>query len=637
MNKLLDMMSVSGTIALLVVGGCLLLLALFFFLFRKLKKIKRDNQDKEKYLQKLAGELQQKESLQQKAFAVISNVEDSSQRLGELVDEIARLYPFQFLALVFRDCVSDESMEFQHPHPLFAPGALLEYFERKRSHQPDSQPPAHPERGWEQELGESWLGKELLSPTLFCPLGRVAVWQGVLIFSLPEENLKSAEKDLQHLASVFEALLSYRNMHGEIGLRTEEVNTVFLFLNETTAFAYLDKLLDSIFTFYKDTYAPANVTLLLEDEEGEPLVRNGQPLAEELLLELIPAVRRELEKGRPMVYAPDRYSLVKKFSPQHSTEAVQALLVVPLRSFNKNFGYIVFESATPNPFKTYTLNSLVRLTEIGAFVLRLLLHFQSELNKRFAEIKAAENITGECRLQIAQLQAGLEEKERVIRDMSDFNSIFTISSNIRQNLASLKGFIQMVETNLRNAAPKAHDPVLFRNCLVEAEKIERQVQKFELTRILTDPDFVYRRTPTQLGGLFENVFGGIRSKAVMKKLELELRLQQSTEHAPIDREITGLVLKLFMDRLLDFLSQGKMVVAATPRGVDMDLTVSFTPSDPARLAALPGIEVEVRKDFHFLTLRRAVQGQGGEVSLSLPERKALQVQVILPGNEEVPA
>ena len=637
MSRLTAVMSSSGTIALLVVIGCLLLLALFMFLFRKLKRINRENQEKEQYLKKLAGELEHKEALQQKAIAVISNVEESSGRIGELFNEICQLYPFQYVALVSRDCVTGETLEFQHPQPLFAPGALLEHVERKISQPADAPGLTHPEAGWEKELGDAWLGQEPLSPAFLCPLGHVAVWQGALLFCLSAEDLASAENELRRLASVFEALLSYRNMHAEIGLRAEEANTVFLFLTEITEFTYLDKLLDSVFNFFKDTYAPANVSLLLEDEEGEPLFRNGQALAEDLILEVIPAVRRELEKGRQMVYAPDRYSLVKKFSPQHPAESVQALLVIPLRSFNRNFGYVVFESATPNPFKTYTLNSLVRLTEIGSFVLRMLLHFQSDLNKRFAEIKAVEKTAEESRQQIGQLRAELEEKGRVIRDMSDFNSIFAVSSNIKQNLASLKGFILMLESSLKVSAPRAHDPMLFRNCLVEADKIERHVQKFELTRILTDSDFVYKTTPVELGSLLESVCGATRSKAVMKKVELELQVQNIKEQAPLDREITGLVLRLFMERLLDFLSQGKLKVAATPRGLDTEVTVSFMPGDPGRLAALPGIEAEVKKDFHFLTLRRAMQGQGGEVRLTLPDEKGLQVQVLLPGREEVPA
>ena len=207
-----------------------------------------------------------------------------------------------------------------------------------------------------------------------------------MVFCLPAAELDRRERELHRIGKLFEALVSYRLLQSEIAFRTEEANVVSLFLTEIATFAAIDKLFDAMFDYFRDTYPQTSVSILLE-QEGGLRVRKGTLIEESLVLQLVPKARQELENGRQMLYGPDPLGLVKKYALPYPPSELKAMLIVPLVTFHQIFGYIVFESRSPNPFRTGTLSTIIRLAEIGSFVLRKMIFFQEEIGKRTAEIE----------------------------------------------------------------------------------------------------------------------------------------------------------------------------------------------------------------------------------------------------------
>lgn len=607
-----------------VLGGCLVLLVLVAFLFRKLYLFDREVKAKEQSLQGLAAELAFKEQLQDKAFGVIAEVESAVPQLQDLLDFFVRHLKMGYAGIFCPECNGGEGLVLQVPVPAVMPERFLEWLPQRLSPAAGGTPaPFRIGTGENPEFVNPDGGLPA-QPALIFPLFPRGTPSGAMVFCLPAAELDRREKELHRIGKLFEALVSYRLLQGEIAFRTEEANVVSVFLTEIATFAALDNLFDAMFDYFRDTYSQTSVTILLE-QEGELRVRNGVLIEEELVLQLVPKARQELERGRQILYGPDPLGLVKKYALPYPPSELKAILIVPLVTFHQIFGYIVFESRTPNPFRTGTLSTIIRLAEIGSFVLRKMIFFQEEIGKRSAEVERLQQ-----ELSIARRM--LEENELVLREVTNYNAIFHLTQAVRMNVTSLRGFLQLGEDNFKTTSPAAYDPVFFRNCSGELDKIEKSVQKLELSRIITDGDFVFKTGHADAREFFTRVFQTIRTKAVLKKIELETRFDTRLQRLRIDPDVTALAMQQFLERLLDFASAGRLQAVGVAKEDQVELLVRFQPGDSAGRAPVASTGLpDLQRDFHHVLVSRTIVRQGGRMELQADAGRGFLFRLTFPG------
>lgn len=607
-----------------VMGGCVVLLVLVAFLFRKLYRFDREVKAKELSLQRLDAELTFKEQLQDKAFSLIADVENAVPQLQDLLDFFLRHLKMGYAGLFCPECNGGEGLVLQAPVPAIVPEKFLEWLPQRLS--PAAGGNMAPFRIGTGENPDfvNPNGGLPAQPALVFPLFPRNTPAGAMVFCLPAAELDRREKELHRIGKLFEALISYRLLQGEIAFRTEEANVVSLFLTEIATFAAIDKLFDAMFDYFRDTYPQTSVSILLE-QDGSLQVRKGALIEKSLVLELVPKARQELERGRQMLYGPDPIGLVKKYALPYPPSELKAILIVPLVTFHQIFGYIVFESRTPNPFRSGTLSTIIRLAEIGSFVLRKMIFFEEEIGKKTAEIDRLQQDLGVARRM-------LEENQLVLREVTNYNAIFTLTQAVRINVTSLRGFLQLGEDNLKTTSPSAYDPVFFRNCSGELDKIERSTQKLELTRIITDGEFVFKTGHVDAKEFLTRIFQAIRTKAVLKKIELETHFDTRLQRLRIDPDVTALVMQHFLERLLDFFSAGKLQAVGVAKEDQMELLVRFQPGDgagrpPVTVAGLP----DLQRDFHYVLASRAITRQGGQMDLQVTAERGFLFRVAFPG------
>jgi hypothetical protein len=326
----------------LVMGGCILLLVLVFFLFRKLYRFDREVKAKEQKLKLLDEELTFKEHLQDKAIGIIADLEHTANQLEDLLSFLIAQFKLGFAGLICTECDGGQGIIIQLPVPALLPDKFLEWL-RERLSPAAGGTPAPFRLGTDESPGFlDPSGGLPAQPALIFPLFPRGVNSGGLIFCLPAAELDRREKELLRIGKLVEALVAYRMLLGEIAFRTEEANVVSMFLTEIASFAATDQLLDSMFDYLRDNYPQTNITLLLEEADETARVQKGALIEAELVLQLIPKARQELERGRQMLYAPDQVSLMRKYALSHPPREIQAILIVPLVTFNQIFGYITF-------------------------------------------------------------------------------------------------------------------------------------------------------------------------------------------------------------------------------------------------------------------------------------------------------
>jgi hypothetical protein len=607
-----------------VTGGCVVLLVLVAFLFRKLYRFDREVKAKEQSLQRLDAELSFKEQLQDKAFGIIAEVENAHPQLQDLLDFFFRQLKMGYVGIFCPECNGGEGLVLQVPVPAVMPEKFLEWLRHRLS--PAFGGTLAPFRIGTGENPEfvNPEGGLPAQPALVFPLLPRGTPTGAMIFCLPAAELDRREKELHRIGKLYEALISYRLLQSEIAFRTEEANVVSLFLTEIATFAAIDNLFDAMYDYFRDTYPQAGVTILLE-EDGNLKVRKGALIEEEIVFQLVPKARQELERGRQMLYGADPLGLVKKYQLPYLPHELKAILIVPLVTFHQIFGYIVFESRTPNPFRSGTLSTIIRLAEIGSFVLRKMIFFQEEIGQRTAEI---ERLQGE----LAAARRSLEENELVLREVTNYNAIFTLTQGVRMNVTSLKGFLQLGENNFKATSPASYDPVFFRNCYGELEKIEKGAQKLELSRIITDREFAFKTGDVDATEFLTRIFQSVRTKAVLKRIEVDTRFDTRLQRLRIDPEVTAMVLQQFLERLLDFASAGKLQSVGVAKEDRVELLVKFQPGDgsgraPAAAAGMP----DLRRDFHHILASRVIARQGGQMDLEVTAERGFLFRLTFPG------
>jgi len=220
----------------------------------------------------------------------------------------------------------------------------------------------------------------------------------------------------------------------------------------------------------------------------------------------------------------------------------------------------------------------------------------------------------------------------VLREVTDYNAIFSVTQAVRMNVTSLRGFLQLGEAQFKTASPAACDPVFFRNCCGELDKIEKGAQKLELSRIITDREFAFKAGDADAMEFLARVFQAVRAKAVLKKVEVETRFDTRMQRLRIDPDVTGMVLQQFLERLLDFAAAGKMQAVGVAKEGQVELLVRFQPGEgagraPAAAAGMP----DLQRDFHHILISRAVTRQGGRMDLEVTAERGFLFRLVFPG------
>ncbi len=618
------MLAVSNWIPWMLALLVLAMAALANYLERKRREADRRNQVAAKTIGDLTVELSFRETLYEQACAIICDVDRAARRMPEAFDELGRILKLPYAAFVLRDSATGQVLNHQFPSPRLDAAQLTERILNQAG--PVMEGRLEPVRlpvGWENGMTTE-AGTEVFQSMILYPISHAGETVGGVLLPLTVEELDRREKDLARIGRIVEALFTYRALQNELARRSEEADTVSAFLSEIAVFAALDKVMEAFFRYLQETYPETNVTLLLEEPDGGIAVRHGEMLEQPLILSLLPSARQELERGKQLLYAPDAFALMKKYSLPSPPKRLQSVLVIPLVTFKHIYGYIVLESTRTQVFHAASLSTLLRLVEMGSFVLRKTLYYQGELDKLNAEISRLEQIGSRQAIQVSEL-------EMALREATEFNTVYAVGQSIRVHLASLRGFVQMLEDGVKRSMRDAYDPLLFRNCVVEIEKIERSLQKLEFTRVITERDYPFKIQPVALVPLLDNVFAAIRSKTVAKSVEIDAKFDVRLGPVMLDEELTTLGLRLFIDRLLDFVSGGKLQAVCLAReNAAPELMIRFNHAQGGRINRDKLATFDVARDFQFVLLNRLIARQSGQLDFELTENGGFLLRVVFP-------
>jgi len=617
-------LAMSGMIPWILAFFGVALAVLVGWLERKRRETERRQQAAEKQVGELTVELSFREALYDQACAIISDVDRAARRLPEAFDEMGRILRLPYAAFVLRDSATGQVLEHQYPAARLEANQLAERILSQAGPTPEAVPePVRLPTGWENGLTLD-EGKDVFQSVTLCPIVHAGETVGGVLLALPADAIDRREKDLVRIGKIVETLFTYRTLQNELARRSEEADTVSAFLSEIAVFAALDKVMEAFHRYLQETYPNANVALLLETPDGGIEVRHGDMLEQPLILSLLPSARQELEKGKQLLYAPDAFALMKKYPLPSPPKKLQSVLVIPLVTFKHIYGYVVLESTQPQLFHAASLSTLLRLVEMGSFVLRKTLYYQGELDKLTAEINRLNQAGSRQAIQVSEL-------EMALREATEFNTVYAVGQSIRVHLASLRGFVQMLEDGVKRSLRDAYDPLLFRNCVVEIEKVERSLQKLELTRVITDRDYPLKIQPMALMPALDSVFVAIRSKTVAKSVEIDARFDARLGQVMLDEELTLLGLRLFLDRLLDFVSGGKLqAVCLVRENAAPELMIRFNPPTGARGNKDKLVAFDVARDFHFVLLNRLIARQRGQLDFELTDAGGFLLRIVFP-------
>ncbi|GEM_PF-1197312 len=617
-------LAMSGMIPWILAFVVMGLAVLAGWLERKRREMERRQQATEKQIGELTVELSFREALYDQSCAIISDVDRATRRLPEVFDEMGRILRLPYAAFVLRDSVTGQVLDHQYPADRLDAARLVERILSQAGPVPEAAPePVRLPIGWESGLTLE-EGKDVFQSVTLYPIVHAGETVGGVLLALPSDAIERRERDLVRIGKIVETLFAYRTLQNELARRSEEADTVSAFLSEIAVFAALDKVMEAFHRYLQETYPNATVTLLLETTDGGIEVRHGDMLEQPLILSLLPSVRQELEKGKQLLYASDAFALMKKYPLPSPPKNVQSVLVIPLVTFKHIFGYVVLESTQPQLFHAASLSTLLRLVEMGSFVLRKTLYYQGEMDKLNAEINRLSQAGSRQAIQLSEL-------EMALREATEFNTVYAVGQSIRVHLASLRGFVQMLEDGVKRSLRDAYDPLLFRNCVVEIEKVERSLQKLDLTRVITDRDYPLKIQPVALMSALDSVFVAIRSKTVAKSVEIDARFDARLGQVMLDEELTLLGLRLFLDRLLDFVSGGKLqAVGLAHENAAPELMIRFSPPTGARSNKDKLAAFDVARDFHFVLLNRLIARQRGQLDFELTDAGGFLLRIVFP-------
>ena len=610
----------------IALGGCVVLFILILIVFRKNARTVTELSAREDALQSLESELTFKENFQQQVSGVMADIENSSKHLTILFQELCRMFDFRFGFFGYVDDYAPKPLTNQYPDTWVVAEGL---FPRIRSL-------------LNQAQGRNWSELQVLTDEEVDQLGPVVPEHaesmvlmpfmhrgkllGGLLMAMDQSVFERRQGDIHQLWLTLDALVSYLVLRDEIAYRIEESNILSLFLTEISAANDPESLFNKIHTFFEDNYSQQNITLLLRDDEGHSYAKRGYLVDEKSVHKLLPWSMQQISKGQLVLYAPDSNSFVHKYHFREAPSDLKSIMILPLVAMGRVMGFVVFESFDAHPFKLTTLNSLVRISELISFILQKVVFFQEQLDLRKSE-------KDEIKVLLDQSIDKIRENEKIIQEFSSFNSVFSLAQSVKSHLTTLRGFVDLLQENIQQKAPVANDPILFRNCQVEVDKIERSIQKFELVRIITDPDFMFRSEEVNASELLDRVILSIRTKSLMKKAELEIKFDPRSSTLILDPDLTFLALQQFMERLLDYMSGGKIqALSVLKTGLMQILFKYIPPENGAGNKLWERLRDDFREDFSFILVSKVIQKQGGEINLEFFVERGFLLRISFPEN-----
>ncbi|MBP7864765.1 MAG: HAMP domain-containing histidine kinase [Acidobacteria bacterium] len=604
----------------------LILLVLVILVFRRLFQLRHEVKDKKEFLTRLEDEIRLKENIQIRAFAAIAEIEEAAPRLRDLFTDIGGILKVRTGILVFRDTVTGILNCYAFPEERALPEKLFSWLESMFSQGRKTVPiPYHPEPSDLKDCFQDIEPDDLKLASALPIFQRGILVGGTLFFSSSAEEIDRRKNDFCRVNEIFAAIVSYRSLQNEIAQSVEEANTVSSFLAKIVVLNDMERMFDAIYEFFRDNYSQSSVSILLLDQNLATFPKKGLPIEEKLLGQLIPLATEEFRQGHHILYFPDQNSLAKRFSSLPKPENIQSMLIAPLMVFSEVFGFVVFESKKLNPFKVNRLSTLIRLVEISSFLLKKNLYFQKEIERR-------QEDADKFRQELTRQTVVLQDRENTIRELSDFNSVFGMVQAVKGSLASLKGFLTLLEENSKEVLGPRYDPVFLRNCAFEVDKIERSIRKFELVRIVTEPDFTFRPTSEDPMVLFDQVFTAIRQRSKLKHVDFETTIEAEGCRVQVDTQMLVTALTQFFERVLDFIADGHIQNVGQIKDNQLQIVSRFVPqNDPqATFSGAAFLSESFRSDFNYVVLSRLLSRHKGKLDLEVFYERGFVLAMMLP-------
>jgi len=624
----------------LLAGGVIivLLVVLLWISFRKNIRYLLDVKTRDETIRELENTLGFNEKFQEKALVIISDLENSSQHLQVLFEDLCRLLQLKYAALVFQDDYAEEEHHFPFPKAFLDPVKVLEqhetFFSSNQNHLPQDLivVDAHQiEIALISSLPTD-INKVMIMP--FVLENKIC---GSLLVCLNEEDLASFEEGIRRMWMICESLVTYTILRSEIAFRIEKASVVTKFLNKISAFNEVDKLLDSLHRFLCDHFHEFNITVFRTDEAGESHLRLGRMNDEATVYSLFPEAAKMIQKGKQLLYVPDRETLLVRHHLKKTAMETQAVLIVPLATMNEVMGFVVFECATQNPFKINTLSTLIRISEITSFFLKKLLAFKDELMKKEEEQTAIRKESASIQAVIKEQESTLKAQETTIREhelmteeISNFNSVFSLVQKAQISVTNLRGFFKMMQESMTEQSQEAANLDWFRNCTVEVDRLENILKRFDLVRIITDKEFHFNTKEISTTKFLDHLFASLKSKMIIKKSEFEIDIVPGLQSLFIDVRVTSQAMQHFFNRLLDYISGGRFQFLVLMKSGLIQLIVKYNSDDPNWEKWMDRLHTKFKRELYYILLTKVISRQGGSFDLELSIEKGLILRIFFP-------
>jgi|GEM_PF-5063531 len=616
-----------------LLAGLLLLMVLFllFMIFlRKTRLLRQELVKAEKKSLQLGEANARNQAFRDKMLTAVSDPERTVQQLRLQLDEFSSWLQWKAAALVIRDRFTKSDYHFPYPEACLEPAAALdrlEAFGEDENWEPGSLHTVHVADY--PELLAAAKPPENLPVLAIFPFVREGEIQGGLLVFLEKNPGKETEADIRQVGQVFQSVVSFKRVQSELGLLNNRVRMLSAYLAEIGGQFNRDVLLEILFRFLSENFLKMNIAVLKpEAAEMVPAVKYGKLLDAQLIHRLLPVLEKRLEQGERFMYAASQAALREEFSVEPDNDRIHAVLFLPVLLDDAPMGHLVFECAEAQPFGPLELETLLLMIDLTTMMLgaqnqleRQELEQRRQLNKFREEIRSLTDKLAEKDLALQQQQA--------LQEMTSFNSIFSLVQGAKVSLTNLRGFLRMTRDTNSSGKETANQEWV-RNCLVEAERLESILQKFDLIQVITDQTYPLQFKEIQAGPYFEKILAALKSKSLSKKTSLEFNHDPNVNALKIDPGIMSQALEQFMLRLLDFLTGGKVLFDVQHKGGAIQILIRYTPVETLEQAVCDKLETLFRREFQFLLLQKVFARHEGRLDHTINPEKGVIVRGLIP-------
>ncbi|MBN2432154.1 MAG: HAMP domain-containing histidine kinase [Acidobacteria bacterium] len=627
------MMSLSIFDYFLLLG--LLLIVVFFFLFmvflRKNRWLKQELTLNEKKQRQLNEENSRQQTFRAKTMAAIADPAESVQQLRLLLDEICSWLQWKAVALIFRDKFSQSDHHFPYPESCLDPAATMDQLENIFTGESRTRGKLQTVRVADFPAMMANQPAENLPLMTIYPFVKEAEIQGGLMVFQEKSPDPETEADIRQLGHMFESLVRFKLLQSEIGLLNNRTRMLSTYLVEISSQEDCDSLLENLHRFFSEHFVQMNVAALTsESPESLPELKKGKLLDSQLIHRLFPILARRFEAGERFLYAATRDALREAYSVEPDNERINAVLLLPLLLDEAPAGHLVFECAEPHPFGPLELETLLLMADLTSLMMKARNRLElQELDQRRSLKKIRDEIKSLTE-KLAEKDMALHQQQ-ALQEMASFNSIFSLVQGAKVSLTNLRGFLRMTQETGAGAGTNSQEWV--RNCLVETDRLESILQKFDLIQVITDKDYPLQIREIQAGPFFEKVLAPLKSKLLSKKTGVEFNHDPNVNVLKIDPAIMSQALQQFILRLLDFLAGGKMLLDVQHKGGSIQVVIRYTPEDKLDKAVCERLETLFAKEFQYLLLQKVYARHEGKLDHTINPEKGTIVRGLIPSKK----